>query len=115
MPKINTLLLPLLMGLSSTGYAQVYKSTDADGNVVFSDTPAAGSEEIQVSEPNVADSVEVPAYVPPDPAAAAAPEVTEEQPQPVVIVINEDDDDDDGSRNLREKLHKANRRQNKKN
>jgi hypothetical protein len=32
MPKIVALLLPLLIGLSFTSHAKVYKSTDDDGN-----------------------------------------------------------------------------------
>lgn len=108
MPKVSALLLPLLMGLSSTSYAQVYKSTDADGNVVYSDTPAAGGEEIQVPEANVADPVEAPAYVPPEPK----PEViVEEKPQPEVIVTT--DDDDDGHMGMREKRRKDKHRQNR--
>ena len=53
-----------MLGLASTALAQVYKSTDADGNVIYSDTPAADSEEVQVQETNIADPVEVPATVP---------------------------------------------------
>ena len=65
MINFRLLLFPLLLGLSCTAAAQVYKSTDADGNVVFSDTPAADSEEVEISEPNIADPVEVPENVPP--------------------------------------------------
>ena len=65
MINFRLLLFPLLLALSYTAAAQVYKSTDADGNVVFSDTPAAGSEEVEIPEPNLADPVEVPEYVPP--------------------------------------------------
>jgi hypothetical protein len=65
MLNFRLLLFPLLLALSCTAAAQVYKSTDADGNVVFSDTPVAGSEEVEIPEPNLADPVEVPEYVPP--------------------------------------------------
>ena len=113
MPEVNALLLPLLMGLSFAGYAQVYKSIDADGNVVYSDTPpATGGEEIQVPEANVADPVEVPVNVSPEPEPAPEPEVVEEQPQPEISATS-DDDDDDGL-NARQKLRRAKRIRNNK-
>jgi hypothetical protein len=96
MPKIVVLLLPLLIGLSFTSHAQVYKSTDDDGNVVFSDTPAE------------ADPVEAPAPAPSEPKPK--PEVVvEETPQPEVIVI---DDDDDGDIGMRQKHRRAKHRRN---
>jgi hypothetical protein len=65
MIKFRQLLFPLMLGLSCTLQAQVYKSTDADGNVIFSDIPTADSEEVEIPEPNLADPVDVPEYVPP--------------------------------------------------
>jgi Domain of unknown function (DUF4124) len=39
--------------VASQGWAQIYKSTDADGNVVFSDTPAdSSSEQVQLHQTN---------------------------------------------------------------
>lgn len=81
------LLLPLLIsGLClstlSVMAQQVYRSTDAQGNVVFSDTPAEGSEAVNIDTPNIADSVETP---PPssepklEPAAEPEPTVTKKQ------------------------------------
>ena len=93
MIKFRILLLPLLLGLSCTAFAQqVYKSTDAEGNVTFSDTPSTDSEAVQVEETNVADPVEVPANTAPEPAPE--PEVTQQEapPQPTPEV-NADDDD----------------------
>jgi hypothetical protein len=49
-----------LLSASGVAFAQVYKSYDADGNVVFSDTPSKRSKEVEVSKPNVSDSFEVP-------------------------------------------------------
>ena len=114
MPKVHALLLSLLMGFSCASYAQIYKSIDADGNVVFSDTPpVTGGEEIQVPEANVADPVEVPVNASPEsvPESAPAPasEVTEEQPQPEVSTS--DGDDDDGL-NTRQKVRRAKRLRN---
>ena len=94
------------IGLSATGYAQVYKSIDAEGNVVYSDQPpVAGGEEIEVPEANVADSVEVPASVSSESTPEPTPKVTvEETPQPEVVVSSDDGDDDDGTS---QKLRKA--------
>ena len=108
MPKVYTPLIALLIGLSGTSHAQVYKSIDAEGNVVYSDTPTKDAEEVEVPKANVADSVEVPEVASPEPK----PEVkAEEIPQPEVIVIT--DDDDDGDLSAREKRRKAKRRHNR--
>ena len=82
MPGFRSLLLLLLWGLSCAALAQVYKSTDAEGNVVFSDTPTESGEEVKIPELNVADPVETPVSEPPPPAVETAPEpeVTREQP-----------------------------------
>jgi hypothetical protein len=80
MLNFRLLLFPLLLGLSCTALAQVYKSTDADGNVVFSDTPAAGSKEVEISDPNIADPVEVPEYVPPPEPPPKAVESQKREP-----------------------------------
>lgn len=40
--------------------AEVYESKDAQGNPVFTDTPTAGAEKIDLSPENIADAVEVP-------------------------------------------------------
>ena len=40
--------------------ARCYQSTDADGNIVFSDTPTPGSQEIQIPETNLGDAMKAP-------------------------------------------------------
>jgi len=56
-----------MLGLTSAGaLAQVYQSRDAEGNVVFSDTPTADSKEIDIQNTNTADSVDVPPPTPRD-------------------------------------------------
>jgi hypothetical protein len=49
-----------LLSANGVAFAQVYKSYDADGNVVFSDKPSKRGEEVEVSEPNVGDSFAIP-------------------------------------------------------
>ena len=88
-----------MLGLSCTALAQVYKSTDADGNVIFSDTPTTGSEEVEITAPNVGDPVEVPAnVVAPEPKPA---EVQKQKPKDELVgeVYVKDDD---GRKHLRE-------------
>ena len=85
MINFRPLLFPVMLGLSCTLQAQVYKSTDADGNVIFSDTPAADSEEVEIPEPNLADPVEVPEYVPPPkPQPKAAQPINRENEEELV-------------------------------
>jgi len=50
--------------LTGVAFAQVYKSYDANGNVVFSDKPSTRSKEINIGEPNLTD----PFKMPPPPA-----------------------------------------------
>jgi hypothetical protein len=83
-----------LLGLSCSAFAQqVYKSTDAEGNVTFSDTPSTGSEAVQVEETNVEAPVKVPKNQFEDEAPAPKPKVTQQAPpQPTPAVENDDDD-----------------------
>ena len=79
MPACRILLLLTLLSMNFSALSQVYKSTDADGNTVFSDRPATpDSEEVQIPKPNVGDAVKLP-------VVEAAPE-TEPEPQPELIV-----------------------------
>jgi hypothetical protein len=109
MSVLRILLFSALLAINFPALAQVYKSTDADGNVVFSDEPSAGSEQVDVPEPNVGDAVKVPEAAP---APAPAPE-------PVVVEKKKPDNlegdltgyDDDG-RVRRPRLFKDNHHRN---
>lgn len=94
MRNFRALLFPLLLGLSCAAFAQVYKSTDAEGNVTYSDTPSTGDEAVQVEKTNVADPVNVQedeAFVPAsEPEPKAVKQQAPPQPEPSV---NADDDD----------------------
>lgn len=70
-----------LPGLILPAQAQVYQSTDADGNVLFSDQPTPASEEVKVPKTNVGDSVEVPPPAP-DPVGEPKPEIKIEELPP---------------------------------
>lgn len=88
-----------MLGLSCAAWAQVYKSTDADGNVIYSDTPGTDSMEVEVTKPNIADPVEVPANVvapEPKPAEAQKQKPKDELVGEVYV------EDDDGRKRLRE-------------
>ena len=87
--RYRILLFPLLLCLSCTAFAQVYKCTDAEGNVTFSDAQSADCKAVQVEETNVADPVTVPANTTPEPAPAV---VKHETPPEATVHIDEDDD-----------------------
>ena len=74
--KLRLLQLILFVGIPALGmtlpaFGQVYRSTDAEGNVTFSDQPTSESEAVNISPTNVGDSVDVP---PPAPAPVPTPE-----------------------------------------
>jgi len=103
MLKPRLVLFPVLLGLSCCALAQVYKSTDADGNVSFSDSPAADSEEVKITTPNVVEPVEVPANVtPPEPAAEPKAVATQKKNPDDELVGEVYVRDDEGRKRLRE-------------
>ena len=105
-----------LLSLKGVAFAQVYKSYDANGNVIFSDKPTQRSQEVDVTKPNVSDSFEIP-----PPSAESSSETkpeTEPKPEPVTQPIDSYDPADtnkDGRVSRREKeeerkeRHKKNR------
>ena len=102
-----------LLSLNGVAFAQVYKSYDADGNVVFSDKPTQGSSEVEVTRPNLSDSVEVPPPQPTESPLETKPEA-EPESEPVTPPIADDDSADtnkDGRISRREKEeHRKKRR-----
>lgn len=101
-----------LVSLNSVAFAQVYKSYDADGNVVFSDKPTQGSTEIEVTKPNLSDSF----VIPPSSQTESPPETDPEpEPEPLTQPIADEDSADtnnDGriSRREKEEQRKARRK-----
>jgi hypothetical protein len=93
MIKCRVLLFPVFLCLSCSAFAQVYKSTDDEGNVTFSDTPTEGSKAVQVEETNVADPVKVPENTSPPPAPE--PKVVKTE-RPAEVTVERDYDDGDG-------------------
>lgn len=102
MLKFRILLPALLLGLCLPVMAQqVYRSTDAQGNVVFSDTPTAGSEAVDIDTPNTADEVEVPPSQP-EPKPEVANQETAPAPKSEATILQEDiDSETDYLRNRR--------------
>jgi len=105
-----------LLSLKAVAFAQVYKSYDADGNVIFSDKPTQRSEEVEISKPNLSDSFEVP---PPTPAQSApetkpkAEPETDPQAQPTADEESADTNND-GRVSRREKEEQRKKRRKKK-
>ena len=65
-----------LLSLNGIARAQVYKSYDANGNVIFSDTPTKRSSEVEITTPNVSDTFDIPPPTesPPESKPEAKPE-----------------------------------------
>jgi len=104
MRTLGFLIFPALLSISFMAQAQVYQSTDEEGNVSFSDQPTPDSEQIVVPATNVGDSVDVP---PPAPKPEPAPEiVADEIPAGLQgeLYVKEKDDDN-GRRRRRPKPH----------
>ena len=102
-----------LLSLNGVAYAQVYKSYDAEGNVVFSDKPTQGSQEVEVTRPNLSDSFEIP----PSSQSESPPETPPEpEPEPETQPVSEKgpaDTNNDGriSRREKEEYRKLQRKQ----
>jgi hypothetical protein len=105
-----------LLSLNGVAFAQVYKSYDADGNVIFSDKPTQDSREVEVTKPNVSDSYEIPPPSPAESPLETKPEA-EPEPEPVTQPIADDDSADtnnDGRISRREKEEQRKERRKKK-
>jgi len=105
-----------LLSLQGVAFAQVYKSYDADGNVVFSDQPTQRSQEVDISKPNLSDSFEIPPASLAKPSLEAIPE-TKSEPKPVTQPIADYDPADtnnDGRVSRREKEEERKERRKKK-
>jgi len=107
-----------LSSLTGVAFAQVYKSYDADGNVVFSDKPSKRSEEIEISEPNLTEPFKIPPPPPADTSLQTEPAAPAPEPvtQPLVgddpADANDADTNNDGriSRREKEEFRKEQRR-----
>ncbi len=93
MRKFLSQLLVCLFFASATALAQVYQSTDADGNTVFSDQPLPGGVEVDVNPPNVADPMAIPVAPPEAPARPEPQPSTQQQPENVERIYEDDDRD----------------------
>ena len=88
---LGTAVLGFCFASQSQSQSEVYRSTDAEGNVTFSDQPSANSEKEVISPTNVGDAVKVP---PPEPVTE--PKVVVEKPPAVpegtMVGIEKDND-----------------------
>ena len=103
-----------LLSLNGVAFAQVYKSYDANGNVVFSDKPTKRSSEVEITNPNLSDSFEIPPPTesPPEtkPEAVSEPE-PEAQPE---TIYDSADTNKNGRVSRREKEKQRKERRKKK-
>jgi hypothetical protein len=96
-PNVSQLSLAILLSvLSTTLAAQVYQTTDKDGNPVFSDKPSSGASEVEIQTTNTANSVEVrPESSPPQRKAPERSENTAPEQNETLdpYLVNSDRDD----------------------
>jgi hypothetical protein len=71
--SITSLACVIAMALGTAAQAEIYESVDAEGNPVFTDTPTAGAEEVQLQQENIVDAVKVPPQPAPETAATPPP------------------------------------------
>ena len=93
--KTSYLVLSLSLFLPLVGEAQeqVYKTTDAQGNTVFTDSPPTEeAERVELGSPNIADSVEVRPYETAAPPRENPSTAVAESPQAAPVYIGGDDD-----------------------
>ena len=105
---LGTAVLGFCFASQSQAQSQVYRSTDAEGNVTFSDQPTANSEKEVIPPTNVGDSVEVP---PPSPEPVAEPKTVAKEPPAVPegdLVGIEDSDDGSNWRRRPRVIHHRN-------
>lgn len=79
--------------LSGIAHAEIYESKDADGNPVFTDSPSAGSEQVELQKANIADAVEAPAETARETAAPAPSGKTQEAQGKVIVIEDERNDE----------------------
>jgi archaellin len=75
---------------SGIAHADIYESKDDQGNPVFTDTPSAGSEQVDLQKSNIADAVEAPAETVREAEAAHSPSGKTQDAQGKVIVIEDE-------------------------
>ena len=107
-----------LLSLNGIACAQVYKSYDANGNVIFSDTPTKRSSEVEITKPNVSDTFDIPPPTesPPETEPEAEPE-PELEPESIALPDTDYDPADtnkDGRVSRREKEEQRKERRKKK-
>lgn len=98
----TTVAVSLSVLLSYAAQAEIYETTDAQGNKVFTDSPNEGAELVDLPDANIADSVK------PMPRPEPGPETSVSRPPPAqpadqITIIGNDDYDRLESRIAREK------------
>jgi len=78
-----------MLAWSGISLAEIYESKDAQGNPVFTDTPAAGAEKVVLPEENIADPVkESPEKKAPEASGSRSTSTETAAPGNVVVVPN---------------------------
>ena len=80
------LVLITAAALCATAHAEIYESKDAQGNPVYTDSPAAGAKEVDLQKANIADAVEAPAETARETAAPSPSNKTQEAQGKVIVI-----------------------------
>ena len=106
---LSTAILSFCFVSQSQSQSEVYRSTDAEGNVTFSDQPTANSEKEDIPETNVGDAVKVP---PPAPVEESKPKIVAEEPADVpegrLVGVEKDDNGSNWRRRPRVEHYRRN-------
>lgn len=106
----------LSVSLGAVAEEKIYRSTDAEGNPVFSsEPPAPDAEEVDLRPTNTADAVKVRPPPPPEPARPERPEHSGDDVDEEPPVVGGDDDyddydviyDDDARERVRERVEEG--------
>ena len=85
--SITSLACVIAMALSATAaQAEIYESVDAEGNPIFTDTPTAGAQEVQLQQENIADAVKAPPQPAPESAATPPPAKSQAEHGNVIVI-----------------------------
>ena len=92
--KFSTTSLACIIAMSLSGItqAEIYETKDAQGNPVFTDTPTAGAQEIDLQKANIVDAVTATPQAAPNPPTLPAAAKSQQQPNVTIIPDSRNDE-----------------------
>lgn len=86
----------LIAAMAGSAWAEIYETTDEQGNKVFTDAPSGEAKVVDLPEANIADSVEPAPRAAPSKTPSKTPSGTPSAARPGAQSGESQDDDDDG-------------------